>query len=67
MRLDLQSITFGEACEFIVRFHRHHLPPQGWKFGIGVNDGETVVGVITVARMLDNGWTIYSPSRTTGW
>ena len=60
--LELQPITYKEACEFIRRHHRHHLPPQGWKFGIAVNNGKTVVGVITVgrpvARMLDNGWTL---------
>ena len=41
--------------------HRHHKPPQGYKFAIGVNDGENVVGVITVgrpvARHLDDGYT----------
>ncbi len=65
--LDLQPIDFDEAALFIRRHHRHHLPPQGWKFGIAVNqengDGDrVVVGVITVgrpvARMLDNGWTL---------
>lgn len=60
--LNLQPINFDEACDFIRRYHRHHLPPQGWKFGIAVNDGEKVVGVITigrpVARHLDNGWTL---------
>ena len=59
--LVLQPITFGEACQFIKDHHSHHLPPQGWKFGIAVNDGEKVVGVVTVgrpvARMLDDGWT----------
>lgn len=62
MGLQLQPITYSEACEFIRRWHRHHLPPQGWKFGIAVNDGKKVVGVITVgrpvARHLDNGWTL---------
>lgn len=61
-RLELQPIAFAEAREFILWHHRHHLPPMGWKFGIGLNDGERVVGVITVgrpvARMLDNGWTL---------
>ncbi len=61
-KLELQPITYKEACEFIRRHHRHHLPPQGWKFGIAVNDGEKVVGVITVgrpvARFLDDGWTL---------
>jgi hypothetical protein len=62
MSLELQPITQAEANEFITRWHSHHLPPQGWKFGIGVNDGSRVVGVITigrpVARMLDDGWTL---------
>lgn len=60
--MQLQPITYKEACEFIKEHHRHHLPPQGWKFGIAVNDGEKVVGVITVgrpvARQLDNAWTL---------
>lgn len=60
--IDLQPITYPEACEFIKLYHRHHLPPQGWKFGIAVNDGEKVVGVITigrpVARAFDNGLTL---------
>lgn len=60
--LQLQPITYAEACAFIGTHHRHHLPPQGWKWGIAVNDGERVVGVVTVgrpvARHLDNGWTL---------
>ena len=60
--LQLQPIAYDEACEFIRKHHRHHLPPQGWKFGVAVNDGEKVVGVITVgrpvSRMLDDGWTL---------
>lgn len=60
--LELQPITYAEACAFIDEHHRHHLPPQGWKFGVAVNDGSRVVGVITVgrpvARMLDDGWTL---------
>lgn len=62
MSLELQPITYAEACEFITLYHSHHLPPQGWKFGIAVNDGQKVVGVATigrpVARRLDNGWTL---------
>lgn len=62
MTLELQPITYQEACVFVERWHRHHLPPQGWKFGIAVNNGAVVVGVITVgrpvARHLDNGWTL---------
>lgn len=62
MKLRLQPITYGEACAFIKLHHRHHLPPQGWKFGIAVNDGDKIVGVITVgrpvARRLQDGWTL---------
>lgn len=62
MTLLLQPISYREACEFIRVYHRHHLPPQGWKFGVAVNDGERVVGVITigrpVSRMFDDGWTL---------
>lgn len=60
--LTLQPIDYAEACAFIAEHHRHHLPPQGWKFGIGVNDGERVRGVVTVgrpvARRLDDGFTL---------
>jgi hypothetical protein len=62
MSLSLQPISFPEAVAFIAKHHRHHIPPVGWKFGIGVNDGEKVVGVITVgrpvARHLDDGWVL---------
>lgn len=60
--LELQPISYAEACEFIRQNHSHHLPPQGWKFGLAVNDGKQIVGVVTVgrpvARMLDDGWTL---------
>lgn len=60
--LDLQPISFPEACAFIAKHHRHHLPPVGWRFGLAVNNGTDVVGVATVgrpvARHLDNGYTL---------
>lgn len=60
--LQLQPITYREACRFIQQHHRHHLPPQGWKWGIAVSESEKVVGVVTVgrpvARKLDDGWTL---------
>lgn len=62
VKLELQPVTYAEACAFINEHHRHHLPPQGWKFGIAVNDEEKVVGIVTVgrpvARHFDNGWTL---------
>lgn len=60
--LTLQPVDFADAAAFVKAHHRHHLPPQGWKWGIAVNDGEKIVGVITVgrpvARGLDNGLTL---------
>lgn len=62
MTLAIQPVTFEEACEFIRKHHSHHDPPQGWKFGCGVNDGERLVGVVTVgrpvARHYQDGWTL---------
>ena len=48
--LHLQPITQQEANAFIDRHHSTHDAPQGWKFGVGVNDGVKVVGVATVGR-----------------
>lgn len=60
-KLTLQPITFAEAKRFVAEHHRHNPSTSGWKFGIGLNDGEKVIGVIIVgrpvARMLDDGWT----------
>lgn len=48
--MNLQPITFKEAKAFVAEHHRHHQPPQGWLFGVAINDGERVVGVIMVGR-----------------
>ena len=60
-KLELQPITFREACAYVEKYHRHHRPPQGHKFSIAVNDGEKIVGVVMVgrpvSRHLDDGWT----------
>jgi hypothetical protein len=62
MTLTLVPVNYKTACEFIDKYHRHHLHPQGWKFGIAVNDGDKLVGVVTVgrpvSRNLDNGLTL---------
>jgi len=62
MSLELQPITQAEANAFIRQHHRHHQPPQGWKFGVAVNDGQRVVGVVMVgrpvSRVLDDGYTL---------
>jgi hypothetical protein len=55
-------VTFAQAKAFVTDWHRHHGPPQGHKFSIGVADGDVLVGVAVVgrpvARMLDDGHTL---------
>jgi hypothetical protein len=62
MPLVICPVEFNEACEFIKQYHRHHLPPTGWKFGAAVSDGEKIVGVVMigrpVSRNLQDGWTL---------
>lgn len=61
-KLSIVPITRDEANAFIERFHRHHKPPQGYRFAIAVSDGEKIVGVATVGRPVsrarDNGFTL---------
>jgi hypothetical protein len=62
MSLRLQPITKAEADAFVRLHHRHHQPSVGWKFGVAVNDGTKVVGVVVVGRPVarhnDNGLTL---------
>lgn len=63
MSLTIVPITFRQACAFITAHHRHHRPPRGIKFALGVaDDSGELVGVATVgrpvARHLDDGWTV---------
>lgn len=63
--LEIVPVDFKTACQFIKQHHRHHSPPQGYKFCLGVADilhDNRLVGVAVVgrpvARMLDDGWTL---------
>ena len=60
--LEIQPITFQEVCKYIKQYHRHHKPPQGHKFSIAGNDGNKVIGVVTIGRPVsrhqDDGWTL---------
>ena len=60
--LQIQPVEFDEACAYVKQYHRHHVPPVGFKFCLAVNDGTKVVGVAIVgrpvARLSDNGWTL---------
>jgi hypothetical protein len=59
--MTLRPITYKAACQLIEQLHRHHKPPQGWKYGIACYDGDRLCGVATVgrpvARNMDDGLT----------
>lgn len=60
--MNLRPITLRQAAEFISDHHRHNQPPRGWKFGVGIDIGGSLVGVGTagrpVARAFDDGYTL---------
>lgn len=61
--MTLVPVSYAEAAAFVTAHHRHHRPPVGHKFSIGVaNDAGQIVGVAMVgrpvARALDDGWTL---------
>lgn len=61
--LHLVPVSFRDACGFVGMHHRHHRPPVGCKFVVGVADSDAVLrGVLIagrpVARVLDNGMTL---------
>lgn len=62
-RLIVVPTTLHDAAAFVAKHHRHHRPPAGGLFAVGVAPaGEPrVVGVAIVgrpvARRADNGWT----------
>jgi hypothetical protein len=62
MALTVVPVTFRQACAFITAHHRHHKPPRGMKFCLGVDCGGRLVGVATigrpVARHFDDGYTL---------
>ena len=62
-RLTIVPLTFRRGSAFVARHHRHHKPPRGCKFVIGVVDeGEELRGVAMVgrpvSRVLDDGFTL---------
>jgi hypothetical protein len=63
MSLRIVPVRFRDACGFVAMWHRHHTPPVGCKFCIGVaDDNNTLRGVAIVgrpvARMFDDGLTL---------
>lgn len=57
-------VTFSQASAFVAQHHRHHRPPRGTKFALGVArvEDSTLVGVALVgrpvARHYDDGLTL---------
>jgi hypothetical protein len=49
-KLDARPVTQKRAFAMIDAKHRHHDAPVGWKFGVGVWNGPTLVGVVAVGR-----------------
>lgn len=61
--LHIRPVSFAQACEYVTRVHRHHRPPRGHRFSLGVatEDGRLVGVAIVgrpVARHLDDGLTV---------
>lgn len=60
--LHLVPVRFADACAFVEAWHRHHAPPVGCKFCMGVADDTVLVGVAIVgrpvSRFLDDGRTL---------
>jgi len=61
MAIDVVPLSIKAAKEVVAKWHRHHKPPQGALFAVGISvDGEVVGAAIIgrpVARMLDDGET----------
>jgi hypothetical protein len=61
-RLRIVPVTFKQAQAFIAEHHRHHKPPRGMKFCMGIAKADQLVGVATVgrptARAYDDGLTL---------
>ncbi|MFD0304680.1 XF1762 family protein [Streptomyces sp. NPDC127119] len=62
-RLHIRPMKWKAACDYVEEHHRHHEPPQGHQFSLGVQtDDGRLVGVAIVGRPvnrnLDNGLTV---------
>jgi len=61
--LTIVPLTLRAAAQYIAEHHRHHKPPRGHRFSLGVIDAEgSLHGVAVVgrpsARALDDGLTV---------
>lgn len=62
MTLELVPVSWADVTRFIHFHHRHHKPPAGHIFRVGVADDGVLVGVASVgrpvARAFDDGRTL---------
>lgn len=61
--LHIVPVTFGEASTFVADHHRHHGPPIGHKFSLGVATDDGILRGVAmvgrpVARNFDDGLTL---------
>lgn len=51
MSLRIVPVSFRDACGYVEMWHRHHGPPRGMKFALGVADQDDVLrGVAIIGR-----------------
>lgn len=59
--LELVPMSLSDAAEYCAQHHRHHKPPVGGLFAVGVAIGELIHGVAIVGRPVargnQDGWT----------
>lgn len=57
MSLRLVPVDWDTLRGFVLEWHRHHKPPTGWKFGVGVADDDDVLrGAASVGRCVAIGF-----------
>ena len=49
-KLDVRPVSFAVMQAFVGRFHRHCAPPVTWRFGAGIFNGWTQIGVLSVGN-----------------
>lgn len=54
--LTVQDVDWATARDFVGRYHRHNVPPRGWKWGHGIYNGPDLVAVVCVGRPVARGY-----------
>lgn len=62
-QLRIVPVSFTDACAFVAAWHRHHRPPVGHKFSLGVATDDGILRGVAIigrpiARSFDNGLTL---------